>query len=201
MGDNLVPKSSESSNAKCSDYVTSKFVVTTIIFLQQKHTMVTKSCWKVAEKYKCLYCDYITCRKGGYSNHRFTAKTYNGDKWWQKVAKSCLNEKRYKYNYKNYINNRSIYDYLFRGAKRPYYTVLLPPPNIFIFLSSSLPPSLPPSLPSPFHLPSISLSPPLLRNPFLSSPCTPHNTSHIQIIWWLKYFYSALFILFWFILF
>jgi len=90
MGDNLVPKSSESSNTNNCDYLTSKFVVTTIIFLQQKHTMVTKMVTKSSTNgyIKSSNANVVTIipLKRVVMANIFYSKTYNGDK---KLLKSC----------------------------------------------------------------------------------------------------------------
>ena len=36
--------------------------------------MLTKSCKKVAPKYLCNICDYVTCRKSSYDKHVLTSK-------------------------------------------------------------------------------------------------------------------------------
>jgi len=86
MGDNLVPKSSESSNTNNCDYLTSKSVVTTIIFLQQKHTMVTKSSTNGYIKSSNANVVTIIPLKRVVMANIFYSKTYNGDK---KLLKSC----------------------------------------------------------------------------------------------------------------
>jgi len=74
--------------------------------------MVVKKLQKVAKKYNCLSCDYVTSRKSSFDKHCATGKhemVVNGSKKLQKVAKSyeCECGKIYTYNSGYYRHKRT----------------------------------------------------------------------------------------------
>lgn len=64
--------------------------------------METKSCEKVAKKFHCHVCDYNTERKSSFDKHLLSAKHLketNGNKWKQKISKSCDDDNQTITNY------------------------------------------------------------------------------------------------------